>query len=74
MVIKLFLKGNRERLVNFLLSLNENMLLSVIDAFGYSCLQIFVGPNNSVDGCATFFRRDRFSHVKKYEVTKLPSV
>ncbi|VFQ71913.1 unnamed protein product [Cuscuta campestris] len=23
---------------------------------------------NSVDGCATFFRRDRFSHVKKYEV------
>ncbi|CAH9100697.1 unnamed protein product [Cuscuta europaea] len=26
------------------------------------------GNMNSVDGCATFFRRDRFSHVKKYEV------
>lgn len=23
---------------------------------------------NIIDGCATFFRRDRFSHVKKYEV------
>lgn len=23
-----------------------------------------------IDGCATFFRRDRFSHVKKYEVCK----
>jgi len=22
----------------------------------------------AIDGCATFFRRDKFSHVKKYEV------
>ncbi|XP_074579423.1 carbon catabolite repressor protein 4 homolog 1-like isoform X1 [Curcuma longa] len=30
--------------------------------------QIYSGNPNTVDGCATFFRRDRFSHVKKYEV------
>ncbi|KAE9619497.1 putative poly(A)-specific ribonuclease [Lupinus albus] len=29
---------------------------------------IYNGNTNTIDGCATFFRRDRFSHVKKYEV------
>lgn len=33
-------------------------------------LQVFNGNINTIDGCATFFRRDRFSHVKKYEVRK----
>lgn len=33
-------------------------------------LQVFSGNGNTIDGCATFFRRDRFSHVKKYEVRK----
>ena len=31
-------------------------------------LQVYSGNMNTIDGCATFFRRDRFSHVKKYEV------
>ncbi|XP_072977504.1 carbon catabolite repressor protein 4 homolog 1-like isoform X1 [Typha angustifolia] len=31
-------------------------------------LQIYSGNPQAIDGCATFFRRDRFSHVKKYEV------
>ena len=31
-------------------------------------LQVYSGNANTIDGCATFFRRDRFSHVKKYEV------
>ncbi|KAG5555497.1 hypothetical protein RHGRI_006221 [Rhododendron griersonianum] len=31
---------------------------------------VFNGNINTIDGCATFFRRDRFSHVKKYEVGK----
>ncbi|EYU20684.1 hypothetical protein ABFS83_11G002500 [Erythranthe nasuta] len=45
-----------------------------LDKHGYQAIfkrksgEIFTGPNNSIDGCATFFRRDRFSHVKKYEV------
>lgn len=31
-------------------------------------LQVYSSNTNTIDGCATFFRRDRFSHVKKYEV------
>ncbi|KVI03535.1 Endonuclease/exonuclease/phosphatase [Cynara cardunculus var. scolymus] len=30
--------------------------------------EVFNGSIMTIDGCATFFRRDRFSHVKKYEV------
>ena len=30
--------------------------------------QVYNGNPSAVDGCATFFRRDKFSHVKKYEV------
>ncbi|CAM8888993.1 hypothetical protein QQ045_026003 [Rhodiola kirilowii] len=30
--------------------------------------EVFAGNPVTVDGCATFFRRERFSHVKKYEV------
>ncbi|KAK4432186.1 Carbon catabolite repressor protein 41 [Sesamum alatum] len=45
-----------------------------LDKHGYQPLfkrktaEVFGGNINSIDGCATFFRRDRFSHVKKYEV------
>lgn len=31
------------------------------------CLQVYTG-SYVIDGCATFYRRDRFSLVKKYEV------
>jgi CCR4-NOT transcription complex subunit 6 len=41
--------------------------LHVIDLRS-SWLQVYSGNTNTIDGCATFFRRDRFSHVKKYEV------
>lgn len=34
-------------------------------------MQVFTGSINNIDGCATFFRRDRFSHVKKYEVRSI---
>lgn len=30
--------------------------------------EIFTGSSYAIDGCATFFRRDRFALVKKYEV------
>ncbi|KAL0724697.1 hypothetical protein Bca4012_039296 [Brassica carinata] len=45
-----------------------------LDKHGYQALfkrktnEVFVGNTNTIDGCATFYRRDRFSHVKKYEV------
>ncbi|KAF7804176.1 carbon catabolite repressor protein 4-like protein 2-like [Senna tora] len=45
-----------------------------LDKHGYYGLykrktnEVLGGNTNIVDGCATFFRRDRFSHVKKYEV------
>ncbi|KAF6149363.1 hypothetical protein GIB67_016901 [Kingdonia uniflora] len=44
-----------------------------LEKHGYQALykkktsEVYSG-NAYVDGCATFFRRDRFSHVKKYEV------
>ena len=43
---------------------------------GYSAIykkkttEIFTGNAYAIDGCATFFRRDRFSLVKKYEVRR----
>ncbi|KAL5976719.1 Carbon catabolite repressor protein 4 1 [Asimina triloba] len=45
-----------------------------LDKHGYQALykkkttEVYNGTPFAVDGCATFFRRDRFSHVKKYEV------
>ncbi|KAK4749249.1 hypothetical protein SAY87_026698 [Trapa incisa] len=45
-----------------------------LDKHGYEALfkrrtnEVYPGNVNIIDGCATFFRRDRFSHVKKYEV------
>ncbi|KAG8371831.1 hypothetical protein BUALT_Bualt12G0004000 [Buddleja alternifolia] len=52
----------------------EEFFAPELDKHGYQALfkrktaEVFGGNINTVDGCATFFRRDRFSHVKKYEV------
>nr|GMD90542.1 carbon catabolite repressor protein 4 homolog 1-like [Ipomoea batatas] len=52
----------------------EEFFAPELDKHGYQALfkrktsEVFGGNMNSIDGCATFFRRDRFSHVKKYEV------
>ncbi|GER52460.1 glucose-repressible alcohol dehydrogenasetranscriptional effector [Striga asiatica] len=48
----------------------QNLLREIV---GYQadiiCLQeVFGGKMNTIDGCATFFRCDRFALVKKYEV------
>ncbi|KAK9129048.1 hypothetical protein Syun_017845 [Stephania yunnanensis] len=48
----------------------QNLLREIV---GYKadiiCLQeVYNGTAYAIDGCATFFRRDKFSHVKKYEV------
>ncbi|CAI9100976.1 OLC1v1038176C1 [Oldenlandia corymbosa var. corymbosa] len=52
----------------------EEFFAPELDKHGYQALykrktaEVFNGNMNAIDGCATFFRRDRFSHVKKYEV------
>ncbi|KAL6986977.1 Carbon catabolite repressor protein 4 1 [Sarracenia purpurea var. burkii] len=52
----------------------EEFFAPELDKHGYQALfkrktaEVFSGNIHTVDGCATFFRRDRFSHVKKYEV------
>ncbi|XP_009628616.1 carbon catabolite repressor protein 4 homolog 1-like [Nicotiana tabacum] len=52
----------------------EEFFAPELDKHGYQALfkrktaEVFGGNINTIDGCATFFRRDRFAHVKKYEV------
>ncbi|PIN07168.1 Glucose-repressible alcohol dehydrogenase transcriptional effector CCR4 [Handroanthus impetiginosus] len=52
----------------------EEFFAPELDKHGYQALfkrkttEVFAGNIKTIDGCATFFRRDRFSHVKKYEV------
>ncbi|KAI7748790.1 hypothetical protein M8C21_013651 [Ambrosia artemisiifolia] len=52
----------------------EEFFAPELDKHGYQALfkrrttEVYNGNNQPIDGCATFFRRDRFSHVKKYEV------
>ncbi|KAK6945403.1 Endonuclease/exonuclease/phosphatase [Dillenia turbinata] len=52
----------------------EEFFSPELDKHGYQALfkrktnEVFTGNIHTIDGCATFFRRDRFSHVKKYEV------
>lgn len=48
----------------------EEFFAPELDKHGYQALykRKTSEVTHTVDGCATFFRRDRFSHVKKYEV------
>ncbi|TKY61859.1 Carbon catabolite repressor protein 4-like 2 [Spatholobus suberectus] len=52
----------------------EEFFSPELDKHGYYGLykrktnEVYNGNIDTIDGCATFFRRDRFSHVKKYEV------
>ncbi|GLT96245.1 hypothetical protein SLE2022_138860 [Rubroshorea leprosula] len=52
----------------------EEFFTLELDKHGYQALykrktnEVYSGNPLTMDGCATFFRRDRFSHVKKYEV------
>ncbi|GAY32728.1 hypothetical protein CUMW_003850 [Citrus unshiu] len=53
----------------------EEFFAPELDKHGYQALYkrktnevVYNGNPHTIDGCATFFRRDRFSHVKKYEV------
>ncbi|XP_077212903.1 carbon catabolite repressor protein 4 homolog 1-like [Tasmannia lanceolata] len=52
----------------------EEFFAPELDKHGYQALykkktaEVYSGSASAIDGCAIFFRRDRFSHVKKYEV------
>ncbi|KAG8367961.1 hypothetical protein BUALT_Bualt16G0127100 [Buddleja alternifolia] len=48
----------------------EEFFAPELDKHGYQALfkRKTAQVSKTIDGCATFFRRDRFSHVKKYEV------
>uniref|UniRef100_A0A0E0BAF3 poly(A)-specific ribonuclease n=4 Tax=Oryza glumipatula TaxID=40148 RepID=A0A0E0BAF3_9ORYZ len=52
----------------------EDFFSPELDKHGYQALykkrttEVYTGAPHAIDGCATFFRRDKFSHVKKYEV------
>ncbi|KAJ8448115.1 hypothetical protein Cgig2_031839 [Carnegiea gigantea] len=48
----------------------EEFFAPELDKHGYHALykRKTSEVTHTLDGCATFFRRDRFSHVKKYEV------
>ncbi|GLT96229.1 hypothetical protein SLE2022_138700 [Rubroshorea leprosula] len=52
----------------------EEFFAPELDKHGYQALykrktnEVYSENPLTIDGCATFFRRDRFSHVKKYEV------
>ncbi|KAL1554579.1 Carbon catabolite repressor protein 4 1 [Salvia divinorum] len=52
----------------------EEFFAPELDKHGYQAVfkmkttEVFVGALKTIDGCATFFRRDRFTNVKKYEV------
>ncbi|KAL5219189.1 hypothetical protein ABZP36_019873 [Zizania latifolia] len=52
----------------------EELFAPELDKLGYQAMfkkrtaEVYTGNLQSIDGCATFFRRDKFSHVKKYEV------
>ncbi|GMH08223.1 hypothetical protein Nepgr_010063 [Nepenthes gracilis] len=48
----------------------EEFFAPDLDKHGYQALykRKTSEVSHTLDGCATFFRRDRFSHVKKYEV------
>lgn len=58
----------------------EEFFSPELDKHGYQALfkrktaEVYNGSSQTIDGCATFFRRDRFSHVKKYEVCRLPNL
>jgi hypothetical protein len=69
MVMLVYIREKRMRLFEqFLFILVITFKTPFVIELCFSWLQVYSGNTNTIDGCATFFRRDRFSHVKKYEV------
>lgn len=52
----------------------ENFFKPEMSKYGYDSVykkktsEVYAGGNMVIDGCGTFFRRDRFSIIKKYDV------
>ena len=77
MVIKHFTREKPMRLIShfsFVYSLYIififNLKVCLFSSYVFVFFQVYNGNIQTIDGCATFFRRDRFAHVKKYEVRK----
>ena len=69
MAIMVYTRGKQMRLCRYSgASCSCILILLSVSNISIVALQTGIG-NNTIDGCATFFRRDRFSHVKKYEVS-----
>ena len=54
----------------------DDHLQEAMEVLGYSGVfkkkttEVFTGKALAIDGCATFYRNDRFTLIKKYEVCK----
>lgn len=52
----------------------DNFLSPELQKAGYTAIykrkttELYTGDSYAIDGCATFFKRDKFALVKKYEV------
>lgn len=52
----------------------DNFLSPELQKAGYTAIykrkttELYTGNAYAIDGCATFFKRDKFALVKKYEV------
>lgn len=52
----------------------DNFLAPELQKAGYTAIykrkttELYTGTSYAIDGCATFFKRDKFALVKKYEV------
>ncbi len=55
----------------------DNFLAPELQKAGYAAIykrkttELYTGSSYAIDGCATFFKRDKFALVKKYEVWSL---
>ena len=55
----------------------DNFLAPELQKAGYTAIykrkttELYTGSSYAIDGCATFFKRDKFALVKKYEVQLL---
>lgn len=56
----------------------DNFLSPELQKAGYTAIykrkttELYTGNAYAIDGCATFFKRDKFALVKKYEVRQKP--
>ena len=79
MPAEFFSQGNlRKHICSFMQEVQsnhfDNFLSPELQKAGYTAIykrkttELYTGNAYAIDGCATFFKRDKFALVKKYEV------